>query len=52
MTAAHLGAFACFAVSIACYVVAWTPGLWVSAVVGVVFEIAAWLALWKRRDEP
>lgn len=52
MNSIHLGAIICFVLAILFYVIAWTPALWIVVVLGMVFELAAWLLVWFGPDKP
>lgn len=48
MKSLHVGSILCFFIAAALYSTAWLPGAWgLLAVLGVCFEIAAWLCLWE-----
>jgi hypothetical protein len=44
-----VGSLACFAIAVACYLFTWVPGLLGFGVVGIFFEIAAWMKLSSRK---
>jgi hypothetical protein len=48
----HLGALVCFVLALLFYFLSWAPGMWVIAVIGVLFEGAAWVQVWAGPDEP
>ena len=51
MKSFHLTSLACFGIAMGCYLLTWIPGLLVFGVVGILFEIAAWVKLFSRKDE-
>ena len=51
MKTIHLTALACFGIAMGFYLLAWVPGLFAFALVGVFFEIAAWVKLFSRKEE-
>ena len=50
MKSVHASATASFALAFLFYFIAWAPGLWLFAVLGVMFEIGGWLFLWLGPD--
>ena len=48
----HIGALVCFCFALLFYFLSWAPGMWGIAIVGVVFELAAWAQVFAGPDEP
>ena len=48
----HGGALVCLAIAALLYMLSWTPGFWIVALLGVIFEASAWLLWWWGPDEP
>jgi len=48
MKTVHIGALVCFAIAMLCYALTWSPGLIGFGFVGVVFELAGWVKLFRE----
>ena len=51
MKSFHLTSLACFGIAMGCYLLTWIPGLLTFGLVGILFEIAAWVKLLSRKGE-
>jgi hypothetical protein len=46
----HVGAAICFAIAMALYLASWMPGAIALGMLGVCFELAAWVQLFADSD--
>jgi hypothetical protein len=51
MNPLHAQALVSFSLAFLFYFIAWLPGLWVFAAVGIIFEIGGWMIVWLGSDE-
>lgn len=51
MKSIHLTSLVCFGIAMVCYLLTWVPGLLIFGVLGICFEIAAWVKLFSRKEE-